>query len=76
MARYNDILELEPKLAGCGLRVGIVMSRFNPEIGEGLLSACADELKHLGVAASDMAIASVPVALRARSMFDGIRSGR
>jgi len=63
MARFNDILELEPRLAGHGLRVGIVMSRFNPEIGEGLLSACAAELKRLGVAPADMAIASVPGAL-------------
>lgn len=63
MARFNDILELEPRLAGHGLRVGIVMSRFNPDIGEGLLSACADELKRLGVAPADMAIASVPGAL-------------
>ena len=63
MARFNDILEIEPNLAGHGLRVGIVMSRFNPDIGEGLLSACADELKRLGVAPADMAIASVPGAL-------------
>ena len=63
MARFNDILELEPRLAGRGLRVGVVMSRFNPEIGEGLLSACADELKRLGVAPADMTIASVPGAL-------------
>ena len=63
MARYDDILELEPKLAGHGLRVGIVMSRFNPDVGEGLLSACADELKRLGVATADMTIASVPGAL-------------
>ena len=63
MARFNDILEIEPNLAGHGLRVGIVMSRFNPNIGEGLLSACADELKRLGVAPADMAIATVPGAL-------------
>ncbi|MFA7268801.1 MAG: 6,7-dimethyl-8-ribityllumazine synthase [Sterolibacterium sp.] len=63
MARFNDILELEPKLAGHGLRVGIVVSRFNPDVGEGLLSACAAELKRLGVAPADMAIASVPGAL-------------
>ena len=63
MARFDDILELEPTLAGHGLRVGIVMSRFNPDIGEGLLSACADELKRLGVAAAAMTIASVPGAL-------------
>ena len=63
MARFNDILELEPDLNGHGLRIGIVMSRFNPDIGEGLLSACADELKRLGVAPSDMIITSVPGAL-------------
>ena len=63
MARFNDIRELEPTLAGHGLRIGIVMSRFNPDIPEGLLSACADELKRLGVAPADMAIASVPGAL-------------
>ena len=63
MARFNDIFELEPGLAGHGLRIGIVLSRFNPDIGEGLLSACADELKHLGVAPADMTIASVPGAL-------------
>lgn len=63
MARFDDILELEPNLAGHGLRIGIVMSRFNPDVGEGLLSACADELKCLGVKAADMTIASVPGAL-------------
>lgn len=63
MARFTDVYELEPRLLGQGLRVGIVMSRFNPDIGEGLLSACADELKRLGVAPADMVIASVPGAL-------------
>jgi 6,7-dimethyl-8-ribityllumazine synthase len=63
MARFNDILELEPRLAGHGLRVGIVMSRFNPDIGEGLYSACIDELLRLGVAARDIVSASVPGAL-------------
>ena len=63
MARFDDIFELEPKLAGHGLRIGMVMSRFNPDVSEGLLSACADELKKLGVAPADMAIATVPGAL-------------
>jgi len=63
MARFNDIPELEPDLNGQGLRVGIVMSRFNPDVGEGLLSACADELRRLGVAPADMTIATVPGAL-------------
>ncbi len=63
MARFEDINELLPNLAGHGLRVGLVMSRFNADVGEGLLSACADELKRLGVASADMAIMTVPGAL-------------
>jgi len=77
MARFDDILELEPKLAGHGLRVGMVMSRFNADVGEGLLSACADELKRLGVAAADMAIATVPGALEIPLALQGMAaSGR
>jgi len=63
MARYDDILELEPKFEGHGLRVGIVMSRFNPDVGEGLLSACTEELRKLGVSAQDMLLVTVPGAL-------------
>ncbi|HUW38778.1 MAG TPA: 6,7-dimethyl-8-ribityllumazine synthase [Rhodocyclaceae bacterium] len=77
MARFDDIFELEPQLAGHGLRVGMVMSRFNAEVGEGLLSACADELKRLGVAAADMAIATVPGALEIPLALQGMAaSGR
>ena len=39
------------------------MSRFNLPVCEGLLSACVDELKRLGVADADMAIATCPGAL-------------
>ena len=63
MARYENIYEFEPSLAGQGVTVGIVMSRFNPDIGEGLLAACVAELKRLGVADGDIEIASVPGAL-------------
>jgi 6,7-dimethyl-8-ribityllumazine synthase len=41
----------------------MVMSRFNKDVGEGLLSACTEELTRLGVASSDMVIATVPGAL-------------
>ena len=40
MARCEDIRELEANLSGAGLRVGVVMSRFNEDVGEGLLSGC------------------------------------
>lgn len=65
MARYDNIEELEPDLNGAGLRIGIVMSRFNQEIGEGLLSSCTAELEKQGIKASDILIVSVPGALEA-----------
>jgi 6,7-dimethyl-8-ribityllumazine synthase len=63
MARYDNIPELEPRLDGAGLRIGIVMSRFNIEVGEGLLAACTSALLRRGVAAGDVQIATVPGAL-------------
>jgi 6,7-dimethyl-8-ribityllumazine synthase len=63
MARYDDILEIEPSLSGRGLRIGIVMSRFNIDASEGLLGACADELRKRGVQPGDMLLVSVPGAL-------------
>ena len=63
MSRFENIYEYDNNLAGAGLKVGIVMSRFNLPLCEGLLSACVAELKRLGVAARDMVIANVPGAL-------------
>ena len=63
MSRFDNIYEYDNNLDGSALRVGIVMSRFNLPICEGLLSACVAELKRLGVADSNMAIANVPGAL-------------
>ena len=63
MARYESIYEYESSLLGEGLTVGIVMSRFNQPICEGLLSACVAELRKLGVADCDIEIATVPGAL-------------
>ena len=63
MARYDNIFEYENDLAGDGLAVGIVMSRFNQDICEGLLAACTAELKRLGVADDDVEIATVAGAL-------------
>lgn len=63
MARFEGILEIDPDLRGKGLRVGIVMSRFNIDIGEGLLSACTNEFVKLGVAKSDITLCTVPGAL-------------
>ncbi len=63
MSRFENIFEFDNNLNGAGLRVGIVMSRFNLPLCEGLLSACVTELKRLGVADADMTIANVPGAL-------------
>jgi 6,7-dimethyl-8-ribityllumazine synthase len=63
LARYDDILELEPRLDGRGLRIGIVMSRFNIDAAEGLLGACTEELRKHGVRAQDMLLVTVPGAL-------------
>lgn len=65
MPRYDNIEELEPDHRGAGLRVGIVLSRFNADVGEGLLSSCTAALLKHGVAAQDMRIVSVPGALEA-----------
>lgn len=63
MARYDDIEEFEPELNGSGLRIGIAMSRFNQDVGEGLLSACTAALTKHGVRAADVRIVTVPGAL-------------
>lgn len=63
MAYYDDILEFEPDLNGDSLRIGIVMSRFNIDVGEGLLSACTAELKKYEVQDSDILLVTVPGAL-------------
>ncbi len=63
MSRFENVFEFDSNLNGAGLRVGIVMSRFNLPVCEGLLSACVAELKRLGVAADDMSIATCPGAL-------------
>lgn len=55
--------EIEQNLAGNGLRIGIVLSRFNREVGDGLLGACVAELRKLGVADDAVTLATVPGAL-------------
>jgi 6,7-dimethyl-8-ribityllumazine synthase len=57
------IRRITPSHNGDGLRVGIVMSRFNATIGEGLLAGALRALKESGVAESDITVVSVPGAL-------------
>jgi len=58
-----SIHELEPQLNGRGLRIGIVQSRFNESIGEGLRSGCLAGLAQMQVAESDITYVTVPGAL-------------
>lgn len=55
--------EIERNLNGAGMQIGIVLSRFNSNIGDGLLSACKSELLKLGVESDAITIATVPGAL-------------
>lgn len=63
MAYYDNIPELDTNLDGAELHIGIVMSRFNIQVGEGLLGACTAELTKLGVQDSNMLLVTVPGAL-------------
>ncbi|MFN3543989.1 MAG: 6,7-dimethyl-8-ribityllumazine synthase [Thiobacillus sp.] len=63
MGTTDDINELDPIYQGKGLKIGMVMSRFNRDICEGLLSACETELLRLGVAKDDVLLVDVPGAL-------------
>jgi 6,7-dimethyl-8-ribityllumazine synthase len=53
----------EKNLSGAKHRVGVVLSRFNPEIGEGLLAGCLDALSAQGVRDEDVMLVTVPGAL-------------
>ncbi len=63
MSRFDNIYEYPSALKGEGLTVGVVMSRFNQDICEELLAACVAELRRLGVADTDIEIATVAGAL-------------
>jgi 6,7-dimethyl-8-ribityllumazine synthase len=65
MAQNDDIRKLESDLDGVGLRIGVVVSRFNPEVGEGLLESCTAALRRHGVRAADIRVVTVPGALEA-----------
>ena len=57
------IRRIAPSHDGDGLAVGIVLSRFNPAVGEGLLAGALRALKEAGVANGNITIVSVPGAL-------------
>ena len=63
MTQYAGLVEIANELNGAGLKIGVVMSRFNTPVCEGLLSACLKELFVLGVKAEDVTLATVAGAL-------------
>jgi 6,7-dimethyl-8-ribityllumazine synthase len=63
MADYDSIKEIDIDTNGAGLRIGVVVARFNVDVGDGLLAGCTAELARLGVASADTRIATVPGAL-------------
>ena len=63
MKKYDSIEEIEAVASGAGLRIGIVVARFNADIGDGLLGSCTAALATLGVRESDIRIVTVPGAL-------------
>jgi len=56
---------IEKNMAGNGLCIGIVVSRFNEYAGKELYEACLAELKALGVEEEDITKVTVPGALEA-----------
>lgn len=52
-----------PDQSGRGLKIGIVVSRFNQEMGEALLASCTAALAEQGVARENVDIVTVPGAL-------------
>lgn len=58
------------ELDGSGLRIGVVRSRFNTEICDGLLTACLSQLSRSGVREADITVKSVPGALETALMLN------
>jgi 6,7-dimethyl-8-ribityllumazine synthase len=54
---------IAPSTRAPGRRVAIVLSRFNPAVGDGLLNGALRALADAGVADEDIRIATVPGAL-------------
>jgi 6,7-dimethyl-8-ribityllumazine synthase len=55
--------EIARNIDGKGLRIGIVQSRFNSTVCEGLLASCREQLAKQGVRDEDITLTTVPGAL-------------
>jgi len=69
--------EFNPDASGQGLRIGIGLSRFNPEIGNAELVSCRKALVAAGVAEADITLVRVAGALELPPMLQALaQSGR
>src|SRR5215218_9754191 len=59
------IKRIAPDVTGAHMRVAIVLSRFNPAIGEGLLAGALRAVREAGVADAQVTVITVPGALEA-----------
>ena len=50
----------DEKLSAAGLRIGVIASRYNPKVCDGLLSGALQELNRLGLAKEKVLIHRVP----------------
>jgi len=57
------VKRIAPDVKGGHLRIAIVQSRFNPDIGEGLLASALRALREAGVAEDRITVVTVPGAL-------------
>ncbi len=62
-SKTMSVERIPPDLNGRDLCIGIVQARFNPAIGDGLVSAAIAELLNLGVSHKDILVVLVPGAL-------------
>jgi 6,7-dimethyl-8-ribityllumazine synthase len=68
------VRHIESDLNGQGLKIGIVLSQFNGNIGQGLFDACLSALNALGVVSADIELAQVPGALEIPLILQGMAS--
>jgi len=54
---------IEKNFNGTGMRIGIVQSRFNTKVCDGLLASCTEQLLKQGVLNEDVTLTTVPGAL-------------
>ena len=57
------ITEIPPRFSGAGMKVGIVLSRFNAPIGDLLLKGAHTALREQGVPTKNVLLVTVPGAL-------------